>query len=100
MKVYETASVDVRSPLAWAWAKKLADYCNENYEGVTVEVLQQVTGPGNRITFVSGHDSLGKAELFIEWYGADEGFQNLLLETAEQELVNWETFSRSFFRVR
>ena len=100
MQVYATVALDIQQREAWEWASKLADYCNENYPGITLEVLQMLTGSGNRITWVSKHDSFGEAEAFIEWYDTDEGFQKIIAETNETELVDWTSIDRSFWRIR
>jgi hypothetical protein len=102
MKVHEVASADIQSGKgqeAWAWAIKSAEYVDKNNPGgVQTDVVQNVTGSGNRVIWVSVHDSLGDAETFREWMEADEGFQNILAES--EGLMDWSTFDRQYYRVR
>ena len=102
MKVHEVASADIQSGKgqeAWAWAIKAAEYVDKNNPGgVQTDVVQNVIGSGNRVIWVSEHDSLGDVEKFREWMEADEGFQNIFAESAE--LMDWSTFDRQYYRVR
>ena len=101
MKVYATVSVDAQQPAAWEWASKLANYCNQNYSGTTVEVLSRIHGNVNkRIFWISRHESLGDAEAFMEWYNTDEGFQKIWGEAQEQGLVDGTDADRTFWRIR
>ena len=102
MKVHGVGSADIRSGKAqeaWAWAIKAADYAGKNSPGrEQTDVVQSVTGRGNRVIFVTKFDSIGDAEKYREWLETDEGFQGLF--DGVDELIDWDTFDRSYYRVR
>ena len=101
MKVYVTASMDQRQQAAWDWALRLTNYARENYSGLTMDLLSQLTGKhNNRLTWVTKHESLAAAEAYIEWYLTDKGFRQLIAESVEQDLVDWSTLERTFWQVR
>jgi hypothetical protein len=105
MKIHSVGSADIRSGVedkaeeAWAWAIKVADYTNKNRPGrEQTDVIQSVTGRGNSIIWVTKFNSIGDAEKYWEWMKTDEGFQGLF--DGANKLIDWDTWERSYYRVR
>ena len=102
MKFYSIASADIRNEKrqeAWALAIKSVEYADRNNPwGAQTKILQNVTGGGNRVIWITQHDSLNDADDFREWLQTDEGFQKAL--AGSEELIDWGTFDRQYFKVR
>ena len=75
---------------AFEWAVRAAAYLNEKH-GTNTQVLSNVTGPGQRVHWLTSYDSLAAYEEMGARIFEDEGFQTLVAELREQELIgDWE----------
>ena len=67
---------------AMEWALKVTSYVNDNF-GMNAVVQRNVTGKQNQLHWVATHDSLASIEEVGAATFADEGFQQMMAESAE-----------------
>jgi hypothetical protein len=83
--IYYTRSAEIldgKNAAAMEFAVKVASYVNDNYPGLNVRVLSNVSGQVNQVHWVSGYESLAALEETSAKIGADSGYQEIVA-TAE-----------------
>ena len=74
-----------KNMVAIEWALKIAAYVNETFK-TNVSLQRNVTGQVNRLHWVATYQSLASFEELMAKLIQDEGYQQLLAESAELEL--------------
>ena len=74
--------LDGKAAAAMEFAVKVASYVNDNYPGLNVQVLRNVSGLVNQVQWVSSYESLAALEEINAKIGADSGYQEIVA-TAE-----------------
>ena len=67
-----------RSQAALPWAFEVADYLNENYPEVTVEVWRNISGPIDQVHWVARYESLAALEETRTKLEKDDTYQKLV----------------------
>ena len=91
--IYAVRSADVKHGKleeTFEWAVRVAMYVNGKH-GTNLQVLRNVGGPGQRVHWLASYDSLAAYEEMGAKIVADEGYQTLLAELRDKELLgDWE----------
>ena len=76
---------DGKGPAAIEWALKVSAYVNEAFK-TNVSLQRNVAGQLNQVHWVATYQSLAGLEELMARLIEDDGYQQLLAESAEQEL--------------
>ncbi len=91
--IYAVRSADVKHGKleeTFEWAVRVAAHVNEK-QGTNLQVLRNVGGAGQRVHWVATYDSLAAYEEIGAKIVADEGYQALVAELRDKELLgDWE----------